>query len=157
MKYIAFLFAFVALFLCSCNKNKTELSKTSESQTEMQDSIKTQSDSLEVKKSPEVSESTSASKSKITEDMAYEGINNYCHDRYDWNVAKDNPSIMYVKMGEETDSEYQVIFRSYTGSFVYFYVDKASGITRLEEYVPTLDIKEDAGTINLLDYIDKVN
>lgn len=156
MKYIAFLFSFVALFLCSCNKNKSELSQTSESQTEMQDSQKTQSDSLDVKKSSEVTDNPSASKSKITEDMAYEGINNYCHDRYDWSVAKDNPSIMYVKMGEESESEYQVIFRSYTGSFVYFYVDKTSGITRLEEYVPTMDIKEDAGTINLLDYIEKV-
>ena len=62
---------------------------------------------------------------------------------------------MYVKMGEETESEYQVIFRSYTGAFVNFYVNKTNGNTRLEEYVPTEDIKEDAGTINLFDYIKK--
>ena len=47
--------------------------------------------------------------------MAYEGVNNYCHSEYDWSVAKENPSIMCVEMGEETDSAYQVIFRSYTG------------------------------------------
>ena len=62
---------------------------------------------------------------------------------------------MYVEMGEETDSTYQVIFRSYTGAFVNFYVDKASGTTRMEEYVPTLDIRSEAGTINLLDYLKK--
>ena len=62
---------------------------------------------------------------------------------------------MYVQMGEETDSAYQVVFRSYTGAFVNFYVDKASGTTRIEEYVPALDVKSDAGTINLYDYIDK--
>jgi hypothetical protein len=56
-------------------------------------------------------------------------------------------------MGEETESEYQVIFRSYTGSFVYFYVDKVSGTTRLIEYVPNLEIEEDAGTIDLYDYL----
>ena len=87
--------------------------------------------------------------------MAYEGVSNYCHSAYDWSVAKDNPSIMYVQMGEENDSTYQVIFRSYTGAFVNFYVDKVSGITRMEEYVPTLDVKSEAGTINLYDYLDR--
>ena len=84
--------------------------------------------------------------------MAYEGISNYCHSEYDWSIAEDNPEIMTLEMGEETDSAYQVVFRSYTGALVYFYVDKASGSTRMEEYVPALDIKNDAGTINLFDY-----
>ena len=85
--------------------------------------------------------------------MAYEGVSNYCHSEYDWSIAEDNPEIMTLEMGEETDSAYQVVFRSYTGALVYFYVDKASGSTRMVEYVPNLDIKNDAGTINLFDYI----
>lgn len=93
-----------------------------------------------------------ASKSSITKEMAYEGVSNYCHSAYDWSIAEDNPDIMTLEMGEETDSVYQVVFRSYTGALVYFYVDKASGSTRMEEYVPALDIKNDAGTINLFDY-----
>ena len=97
---------------------------------------------------------TNSTKSEITAEMAYEGVNNYCHSAYDWSVAKDYPEIMYVQMGEETDSAYQVVFRSYTGAFVNFYVDKASGTTRMEEYVPSLDVKEDAGTINLFDYLE---
>ena len=87
--------------------------------------------------------------------MAYEGVSNYCHNTYDWSVAEANPSIMYVEMGEETDSTYQVVFRSYTGAFVHFYVDKTSGTTKMEEYVPSLDIKSDAGTIELFDYLKK--
>ena len=89
--------------------------------------------------------------------MAYEGISNYCHSTYDWSIAKDNPDIMYVQMGEETDSASQVVFRSYTGAFVNFYVDKASGTTRMEESVPTLDVRNEAGTINIFDYIEKEN
>ena len=96
---------------------------------------------------------SNASKNMITEEMAYEGVSNYCHSAYDWTVAEDNPDIMTLEMGEETDSVYQVVFRSYTGALVYFYVDKASGSTRMEEYVPALDIRNDAGTINLFDYI----
>jgi len=98
--------------------------------------------------------STKESQGKITAEMAYEGVNNYCHSEYDWSIAKENPDIMYVQMGEETDSVYQVVFRSYTGAFVNFYVDKASGRTRMEEYVPTLNVKSDAGAIDIFDYLD---
>ena len=98
---------------------------------------------------------TNTSKNEITAEMAYEGVSNYCHSTYDWSVAEENPSIMYVEMGEETDSTYQVVFRSYTGAFVNFYVNKTSGTTRMEEYVPTIDVRSEAGTINLFDYIEK--
>ena len=90
-----------------------------------------------------------------TEEMAYEGVNNYCHKEYDWSVAKDNPDIMFVQMGEETDSAYQVVFRSYTGAFVHFYVYKTSGTTKMVEKVPSLNVEEDAGTINIFDYLEK--
>ena len=82
--------------------------------------------------------------------MAYEGVSNYCHNTYDWS----NPSVMYLEMGEETDSTYQVVFRSYTGAFVYFFVEKTSGTTRMVEYVPTLDIRSEAGTIDIFDYLE---
>ena len=94
-----------------------------------------------------------ASKNMITEEMAFKGVSNYCHSAYDWSVAEDNPSIMNIEMGEETDSTYQVVFRSYTGALVYFYVDKASGSTRIVESVPNLDVESDAGTIDILDYL----
>ena len=97
---------------------------------------------------------TEAPQNAISEEMAYDGVYNYCRSMYDWSIAQDNPDIMYLKMGEETESEFQVIFRGYTGAFVYFYVDKLSGITRLTEYVPNLDIKEEAGTIDLYDYLE---
>ena len=100
---------------------------------------------------------TKDTKSEITAEMAYEGVSNYCHSTYDWSIAEDNPSIMSLEMGEESEAEYQVVFRSYTGAFVYFYVDKASGSTRMEEYVPTLDVRSEAGTINLFDYLEEDN
>ena len=132
MKQIVISSLFFALLLCSCNNGKTTESQVENTQT------------------PELKESA-----KITAEMAYEGVNNYCHREYDWSVAKDNPSMMYVKMGEETDAEYQIEFRSYTGAFVYFYVDKTSGATRMVEYVPNLDVKNEVGTINLFDYLKK--
>ena len=98
---------------------------------------------------------TQAPKSEITAEMALKGVSNYCHSAYDWSAAEENPSIMYVEMGEETDSVYQVVFRSYTGALVYFNVNKTSGTTRMVETVPSLNIEEDAGTIELFDYLEK--
>ncbi len=94
----------------------------------------------------------STSQPEITAEMALQGISNYCHQSYDWSIAAENPDIMYVQMGEETDSAYQVVFRSYTGAFVYFYVNKASGSTRMVEHVPSMNITSEAGTINLFDF-----
>lgn len=129
MKYIAFTFIFIALFLCSCNSNKTNAPQSSDVQTE---------DTLRA----------------MTKDLAFEGVNNYCHQEYDWSVAEGNPDIMYLELGEETDSTYQVVFRSYTGAFVYFYVDKTTGTTRMVEKVPSLNVEEETGTINLFDYLE---
>ena len=91
----------------------------------------------------------------ITAEIVYEGVNNYCHTHYDWSIAEENPDIMYVRMGEESDTSYQVIFRSYTGAFVYFIVDKASGMTSMKEVVPNLDVESDAGEFSLYDYLNE--
>ena len=130
MKYIALTFVFIALFLCSCQNNQAGAPLPSDAQTE--DTQRT-----------------------ITKETAFEGVNNDCHKEYDWSAAKDNPDIMYLQMGEETDSAYEVVFRSYTGAFVHFYVDKASGVIKMIEKVPTLNVEEEAGTINLFDYLKK--
>lgn len=132
LKFIAFTFVFLVLFLCSCRNNKADAAHSSVAQTE--DTLRT-----------------------ITADIAYKGINNYCHSAYDWSVAKGNPDIMYLTMGEETDSAYQVVFRSYTGAFVHFYVNKTSGTTRMVEKVPSLNVEEESGTIELFDYLEKEN
>ena len=98
---------------------------------------------------------TGSASSAITAETAYEGVSNYCHSEYDWSIAEENPGIMSLEMGEGTESDYLVVFRSYTGSLTYFYVDKQSGSTRMVEYVPALDIRSEAGTINLFDYLGK--
>ena len=140
MKHIALSLILTAVLFCSCGNN----GRSSESRQARLDG-RVVTDEGEA----------NTTKREITAEMAYEGVNNYCHSAYDWSVAKDNPSIMYVQMGEETDSAYQVVFRSYTGALVNFYVDKATGTTRMEEYVPALDVKSDAGTIELFDYLKK--
>ena len=126
--------------LCACNGNKTEQKLSSPLEEELPGTQKEQ----------DKPESTGR---MVTAEQANEGVNNYCHREYDWSVAEENPSLMSVTMGEATDSEYQVIFRSYTGALVYFQVEKASGTTRVVEYEPTLDLRNEVGTIDLFDYL----
>jgi hypothetical protein len=147
MKYIAIASVLIVALSCMSCKNGTDL-KQSE-QTEKQDSLPTAKDETVAEKQ----DSTVTKKSGITAEMALKGVDNYCHKEYDWSVAKENPSMMYVQMGEETETEYKVVFRSYTGSFVYFFVDKATGKTRMVEHVPSLNIEEESGTIELLEYL----
>ena len=42
---------------------------------------------------------------------------------------------------------------TFTGAFVHFYVNKTTGTTRMVEKVPSLNVEEEAGTINLYDYL----
>lgn len=94
-----------------------------------------------------------SSKKGVTKVQAYGGVNSSCHSNYDWSPAENNPEIMYVQMGEETDTEYAVIFRSYTGAFVIFYVNKETGSTRIVETVPSFGVEEEVGTIDIHDYL----
>ncbi len=89
---------------------------------------------------------------QLTDETAYEAIQNYCNEKYGYTPAS---SSMYLVKEDETDNEYQIKFRSYTGAFVYFYVEKETGVTRMVEKVPDLDIEEEAGTINVFDYLNK--
>ena len=91
----------------------------------------------------------------VTADMAFSGVSHYCHQEYGWDASAGDSSAMSLSMGEETDSTYQVVFRSYTGAYVYFYVNKSGGVTRLEEYVPALDLTSPAGTIDLFDHLEQ--
>ena len=112
----------------------------------------------EIKNKPEPSGNSevaivepSTVETQLTYEIAYEAIQNYCNERYGYTPTS---SSMYLVKEDETDNEYQIKFRSYTGAFVYFYVDKETGITRMVEKVPDLDIEEEAGTINVFDYLN---
>ena len=90
---------------------------------------------------------------RISAKMAYDGVSNYCHSEFDWSPAEENPGMMYVTLSDSSETEYKVVFRSYTGALTYFHVDKESGSTRMVEFVPALNLETEAGTINLRDYL----
>ena len=137
----------MALMLVGCGKTQTgpQENPTPSGEIENNNEEKTQLAEPEVETKTE---------NTITAEKAYDGVDKYCHENYEWNTAEENSDSMYVQMGEETDTEYQVIFRSYTGAFIHFYVDKTTGITRIVEISPIDNIASETGTINLSDYLN---
>ena len=127
--------------------------KTTESQKESMTEAQKESTTEAQKESTTEAQEVDPLNMNVTKEQAYDGVNNYCHSNYDWSVAEDDPSIMYVEMGEETEEDYLVIFHSYTGSIVYFNVDKRSGRVNMSEYVPSLDVTDQAGSFNLFEYL----
>ena len=61
---------------------------------------------------------------------------------------------MYVTKGNETDTDYEIIFRSYTGAFVYFDVNKENGNCSIIEENPITKEKEISGSISIYDYLN---
>ncbi len=94
----------------------------------------------------------STPQTQLTEETAYEAVQKYCNETYGYTPAS---SSMFLELGDETNDEYQIRFRSYTGAFVYFYIDKETGVARMVEKVPDLDVEEESGTINVFDYLNK--
>lgn len=90
----------------------------------------------------------------VTDETVHEGISSYCRWELGLGTAEGSSSA-YLEMGEETETEFRMIFHSYTGTLTKFYVDKASGMVRMMEYVPALDKEEEAGTFSLFDYLGR--
>ncbi len=95
---------------------------------------------------------------KITDEQAVDAIRKYC--------CINNPDLEdIVNTGEyetywdvEASTEYEVVvlFRSYTGAQVRYYIDRISGKTRITEYVPGItDEEEDTDEVlNAWDYVE---
>ena len=95
-RLLAFTFVFLALFLCSCRNNKAANER--EQSEACFDSAEREQSRPKVKAEVTASSNvqTEDTLRTITEDMAYEGINNYCHSAYDWSVSYISMSIRQV-------------------------------------------------------------
>jgi hypothetical protein len=95
---------------------------------------------------------------RITEDQALSAIRNYCHT--------NNPELQKMEdSGEYTiswdiqsadDSQIVVVYRSYTGALVRYYIDPVTGDTYVTEFVEGITDEEERSpeTLNVRDYMD---
>ena len=94
---------------------------------------------------------------RISEEQALAAIKKYCHTCNPdlESIADAGEYPVYWDISSVTDSEIVVLFRSYTGAQIRYYIDSVSGETYITEFVPGITSEEErtGESINAWDYI----
>lgn len=95
--------------------------------------------------------------SGLTSYMACKAVEKYCREQNpSLNDMDPNEHVFYWNIEGETNSEYTILFRSYTGSMSYFYIDVNTGDVTLVEEPPSDsidDVQTYENAFNIWDYI----
>lgn len=94
----------------------------------------------------------------ISDDKALDAIKNYCYTANPdlENVVRAGEYPVYWEIVSSDEREIVVLFRSYTGVLIRYYIDRNSGNTRVTEFVPeiTSDEQWTDETFNIRDYFE---
>ena len=95
----------------------------------------------------------------ITEEEALTGIKNYCYSQNAElkNMESSDEYTIYWEVTTNENSEIVVLYRSYTGAQIRYYIDPSSGETYSTEFVPGITDEEEKTneTLNVRDYLEK--
>ena len=97
---------------------------------------------------------------RLSDEDVYSAIVNYCHDNYPDldKIIADGEYPLYWEIESTSDKETVILFRSYTGAQVRYYVDPYSGDTYVTEYVPgiTPDEEKSEDSLNVRYYLGSI-
>lgn len=103
-------------------------------------------------------ESEDVQNEKITDDQAITAIKNYCHKTNPdlENIEKEGEYPVYWEVQSSDENEIVVLFRSYTGAQIRYYIDPVLGDTYVTEFVPQITNEEEKTDeeFNIRDYMD---
>ncbi len=95
----------------------------------------------------------------ISDEQAIAAIRNYSHISYPdlADIEKSGEYPVYWEIASSNDKEIVVLFRSYTGAQVRYYINPVSGDTYVTEFVPGITQEEERTeeSFNVKDYISK--
>ncbi|MBQ9490486.1 MAG: hypothetical protein IKO03_01660 [Lachnospiraceae bacterium] len=124
--------------------------------------ISEQISSVASTESPEAengSEKEAEKQEKLTDDQVLAAIQNYCYagnpELEDIVNAGETP--VYWEVASSSETEIVVLFRSYTGALIRYYVDPTSGETYVTEFVSGVMTEEQKTdeTLNVRDYLER--
>lgn len=160
-KILIVITCFMAFGLASCtleNENDSQVESASTSEivqiTETEEVTTKKEDVI-----TETEEMTTKEKDVITEEKALEAIEKYCYaDNPDLrNIIDSGEYQVYWTVETKETDEIVVLFRSYTGAIIHYYIDPDSGETYVTEFVPgiTDDEQRTNESFNVRDYLDE--
>ena len=95
---------------------------------------------------------------RITDDQAMTAIKNYCHKTSPdlENIEKEGEYPVYWEVISSDENEIVILFRSYTGAQIRYYIDPVLGDTYVTEFVPQITNEEEKTDeeFNIRDYLD---
>ena len=95
---------------------------------------------------------------RITDDQAITAIKNYCHKTNPdlKNIEKEGEYPVYWEVISSDENEIVILFRSYTGAQIRYYIDPVLGDTYVTEFVPQITNEEEKTDeeFNIRDYLD---
>ena len=111
--------------------------------------------SLQVEEIPAAEESVQVD--KITEEQATQAIHDYCIESFPdlANMEGSDDYTLYWEASTNENGEIVVLYRSYTGALIRYYVNPETGDTYVTEQVPGIidDEQRTEETLNVKDYI----
>ena len=111
--------------------------------------------SLQVEEIPAAEESVQVD--KITEEQATQAIHDYCIESFPdlANMEGSDDYTLYWEASTNENGEIVVLYRSYTGALIRYYVNPETGETYVTEQVPGIidDEQRTEETLNVKDYI----
>ena len=94
----------------------------------------------------------------VSDDQAITAIKNYCHmiNPDLENIEKEGEYPVYWEVVSSDENEIVVLFRSYTGAQIRYYIDPVSGDAYVTEFVPGITSEEEKTDeeLNVRDYLD---
>ncbi len=101
----------------------------------------------------------SSSEAEITQEQALEAIKNYCYESNPEleSMADSEDVTVYFDVSTNEANEIVVLYRSYTGAQIRYYIDPVSGEVYVTELVPGIIDEEQKTdeTFNIRDYLNK--
>ena len=93
----------------------------------------------------------------LTDEQALSAIRNYCCTNNPdlEGIVNDGDYPAYWEIASSTGSQVVVLFRSYTGAQIRYYIDRLSGDTYVTEFVPGITPEEEPSneSLNAWDYL----
>ncbi len=146
MKKKVIVLLMMCMVLSGCAKN-TEVTK-----------IDTDDGPTAVYKVSDEAETEDVQTERITDDQAMTAIKNYCHKTNPdlENIEKEGEYPVYWEVISSDENEIVILFRSYTGAQIRYYIDPVLGDTYVTEFVPQITNEEEKTDeeFNIRDYLD---
>lgn len=140
------------LMLSGCGaekENATEAAKTTEATT----AVTAEESTTEL---AVLNETEGLKEEAITDDQALNSIKNYCHIQNPdlEKIEEEGKYSVYWEVVSSSDKEIVILYRSYTGADIRYYINPVSGETYVTEYVSGITTEEEKTdeTFNIRNY-----